>query len=381
MLTTDTASNIQGSEFVDVSATGDNRGTVHEAAVAEIVGLIRAKYEDEGTRNEAIGGRAFEHAQWQRGNFPGYTGSDFDTLMNRIRDDVRLYVTIQAKSIRVADWVRGYVLKTLVTAAIGEDSAKITMHEYLVLVAKALAFSKKDVEGELVAGWLDFVKSIAFDRSQGVRVSAESFRERYEAHEKGLAALAVSADPAAAAAKVASEAVKAKAKAVGKANEDITASVSDALVGGHISAEGVLGILENVAKHHSIPLPSAIGFDPARCTIADCDLLASTMFQAGKYAEMVHLRNKLDKMVSAVEKSRAHALSTSAALREIAPPSAKVAAEADLSTGNLSESQEIGVKPTRNPQSGSSSKSRTEIEAEIEAELLAEGHGPQSAAA
>src|SRR4051794_31771412 len=54
-----------------VGVVNDNRATVHQAAVAEIVGMIRAKYEDEGVRNFAIGKRAFEHAQWQKGNFPG----------------------------------------------------------------------------------------------------------------------------------------------------------------------------------------------------------------------------------------------------------------------------------------------------------------------
>src|SRR5690348_300973 len=47
-----------------VYATPERRHVVHEAAVAEIVGLIRAKYEDEGLRNFAFGKRAFEHAQW-----------------------------------------------------------------------------------------------------------------------------------------------------------------------------------------------------------------------------------------------------------------------------------------------------------------------------
>ena len=40
-------------------------------------------------------------------------------------------------------------------------------------------------------------------------------------------------------------------------------NVSEALAGQHITAEGVLAILENVAKTLNIPLPSAIGFDPA----------------------------------------------------------------------------------------------------------------------
>src|SRR6478752_3953772 len=125
-----TASNVQDNGSITGAAV-DNRGTVHEAAVAEIVGMIRAKYEDEGLRNFAIGKRAYQHAQWQRGNFPGYQGSDFDTLMNRIRDDVRLYVTIKAASIQVADWVRSHVLRECVREVVGEDAERLTMFEYI----------------------------------------------------------------------------------------------------------------------------------------------------------------------------------------------------------------------------------------------------------
>ena len=56
-----------------------------------------------------------------------------------------------------------------------------------------------------------------------------------------------------------------------------------------------------------MPLSSKFGFDPAACTIADCDLLASTMFQAGCFAEMRHLVNVLSKMVATVDKSAATA--------------------------------------------------------------------------
>ena len=120
----------------------DNRGAVHERAVAEIVQMIRAKYEDEGTRNFAIGKRAFEHAQWQRGNFPGYTGSDFDSLMRRIRDDVRLYVPIKADSIRVDDWARCHVLRELVREQISDSADSLSCFEYDRLQRKALAFDK-----------------------------------------------------------------------------------------------------------------------------------------------------------------------------------------------------------------------------------------------
>ncbi len=158
----------------------------------------------------------------------------------------------------------------------------------------------------MTPGWLDLIKGIAHERANGGRVNSETFLARIADTAKALESAKTAADPAAAA-KLASDAIKAKTKAVHKANEDITSSVSDALANGHMSAEGVLGIVENVAKHHGIPLPTSIGFDPAKCTIADCDLLASTMFQAGKYAEMVHLRDRLDKMVAAVDKARASA--------------------------------------------------------------------------
>ena len=106
-------------------------------------------------------------------------------------------------------------------------------------------------------------------------------------------------------------------KAKNKANEDITTSVSEALSQGLISTEGVVGILENVAKHHKLPLPTSIGFNPATCTVEDCRLLAETMFNHGKYAEMVSLRNRLDKMVSTLEKAREVMTSSAPALRAI----------------------------------------------------------------
>jgi hypothetical protein len=280
--------------------------SVHEAAVADIVGMIRATYQEEGDRNFAIGKRAFEHAQWQKGNFPGYKGSDFDNLMNRLRDEVRVFVAINPKSIKVGEWVRCHVLRSCVAAAAGADIAEsLSFAEYRVIYGEALSFHKEDVFGELKPGWLDFVKAVAFDRAQpNGRVSTDEFLARFDAHKKCLeAAAAAKADPAAAAAKAASDAIKAKTRAVAKANEDITSAMSDALAAGHLTSDQILALLENVSKHHQVAMPSKVGFDPAGCTVADCDLLASTMFQAGKYAEMKHLRDKLDQMVAAVDKA------------------------------------------------------------------------------
>ena len=61
-----------------------------------------------------------------------------------------------------------------------------------------------------------------------------------------------------------------------------------------------MAILEAVARKNGIPLPSAIGFDPAACSDVDCDVLASVMLRAGKYVEMRRPRDRLDAMVSAI---------------------------------------------------------------------------------
>ena len=78
-----------------------------------------------------------------------------------------------------------------------------------------------------------------------------------------------------------------KRKAARKANEAITTAVSDALQAKHLDGPAIMTIVESVAKTHGVPLPSAFGFDAAGCTVADCELLSSTMYQAGKYDEMV----------------------------------------------------------------------------------------------
>ena len=281
----------------------------HEKAVAEIVGLVRAKYEDEGVRNFAIGKRAFEHATWQRGNFTDpitraskYEGLDFDNLMNRVRDDVRVWVAISPKSIKLGEWVRCYVLKAKVAEAIGADKANaVSFFEYRSSYSEALSFSKTELFGEIKPGWLDLYRGVAADRAKGQRVSSDDFMGRIAANVKRLAALAVTADPVAAAAKVVSDAVKAKTRAVSKSNEDITASVSDALVSGNVSPEGVLAIVESVAKAHDVVLPTRFGFDPSTATVAECKLLAETMYAAGRFEEIRSLAGVLNKMVATLD--------------------------------------------------------------------------------
>lgn len=288
--------------------SAEETASVYKAGVTKIAGLIVAKYADEGERNFAIGKEAFDVATWQRSQFPDYTPSDFDKLMSDIRLDVRLVVPIKPESIRVDDWLRCHVLRTLVSDAIGSDaSGQLSFFEYSRLCSgsRALSFDKKDVVGTLNAGWVDTIKGIAFDRASGARVSTDTFLERVANAEKAIAEKKASAiDPATAQANAAAKAVKDRTRAENKAKEDVTTALSDALAKKLLTGDTALSILESVAKEHKATLPPQVGFNPAKCTKADCELLASALFQAGKYNEMRALHDRLGKMIAAVDKAR-----------------------------------------------------------------------------
>jgi uncharacterized protein (DUF2267 family) len=233
--------------------------------------------------------------------------------MARIRDDVRMYVPIKAESIRVADWTRCHVLRERVASEASREIAdSLSMHEYLAIVGKALHFNVRDLEGDLNPCWLDMIKDVAADRAKpDGRVSTEDFLARITRTVK-LAADAKRAalDPIAAAAKDASDKVKATQAAVTKTAKDITNAVNDGITGGSITPEGALAILEGVAKHHGKPLVAAsVGFDPAACTVADCETLAAAMFAAGKLVEMKALVAKLSTGIAKMEKAASKAAS------------------------------------------------------------------------
>jgi len=156
-------------------------------------------------------------------------------------------------------------------------------------------------------------------------VSADDFRARIKANDERLKAAVATANPVQAAALKAAADITKKADDSAKANKSVTRSVSDALAAGNLSTDGILGIVEQVAKEMKLPLPPAFGFDPSTCTVEDCKLLAGAMFAAGKFTEMKFLADKLSKMVSAVEKARDAKVAHSTS--EIEPTAAKVARE------------------------------------------------------
>ncbi len=272
----------------------------NENAITKIVGLIRTKFEDEGTRNLRIGKEALGHAKWQKGNFAGYESGDFDRLMGRVADQVRMYVPI--KNIRLGDYVRVYEFTVQARELVGDAIDKMSYHVMLkFLVPNAFTFSKTGLAGEIKPEWAQCVKELVQTQTGDKPLSMTEFEERVKAHADHVAAeKAAKDDPAKAALEAANKALKEKARAVTKANEAVTTAVSDALAKQHLNGTQVMGIIETVAHAHGIDLPN-VGFDPIHCTVKDAKLLAQAMFGAGKIAEMKALRDTLDVLVKQAE--------------------------------------------------------------------------------
>jgi hypothetical protein len=276
----------------------------HETRVANIVSLIRDKFEDEGRRNFEIGRETLADCIEQALSVKDYSSTDFDALMHRIRDEVRMYVAINPKSIKVAEWLKCHVLRELVSTEIGVDlSHKLSCFEYGQLIGKMLVFDKSALEGTIRAGWLDLVRGIANDRVSG-RVTVEEFHARIKANEERLAELAANENPALAAKQATVDKLAKTAKETAKSKADVTESIANALTKGHLDPAGVSTVLENVAKELTLPMPVTYGFDPAVCTKADIDVLVSVMFSNGRFAEMTYLRDQLDKRIRAAETAR-----------------------------------------------------------------------------
>jgi hypothetical protein len=203
---------------------------------------------------------------------------------------VRIYINIKPESIRVDDWARACLLRQDFAEAIGPDrAALLTLYEYLILVGKCFSFNKKTLEGTVTKGWLGLVRDVTNDRFAGTKVSADEFNEKVKANETRLAEAKNPTDPVKLAeAKQAESYNKRKAKEKA-ANTAVTTSVSKALKDGALDPINVLAIVEECVKSTGKTLPASIGFDPAKCTKADCHTLAVTMMDAGKYKEIVWL--------------------------------------------------------------------------------------------
>lgn len=177
-----------------VVLTAKDSEAYHKKAMAEIVHMIRDRSAGYGKRNFDIGKRALEYAQWQRDRVPDQKAFDFDALMNRLKNEINRNVTIKPSSVHLGSLVRGYILRERIREAIGDGADLFLMTELIAIQWRALEINKADVTGEIVSGWVEFFRSVASDRANGLGVSVREFKKLFEAHTETLS-LAVSTYP------------------------------------------------------------------------------------------------------------------------------------------------------------------------------------------
>jgi hypothetical protein len=285
----------------------------HDATVLKIAGMLKTKYAQSSIQAFEIGREMLDFAIWKKSTFPGFKGGDFDDAVNSIKTKVRLFVAIKPESIRVAHWCRAYVLRELVRELVGDSADAYTSHELINASSSAMTFDKAELVGTINQGWHEFFKTVTSDRNafassngeKGDNVVGDGFDERIKSHaDKVSKDRATALDPVKAAKDALIEASKVRRAKEAKSKKTIEDAVTKALSEELMGTSAVLALVETIAKDQGKAMPSHVGFNPATCTKADCDLLASTMFQTGKLAEMIHLRDRLSAMISAAENAR-----------------------------------------------------------------------------
>ena len=252
--------------------------------------------------------------------------------MTRIRDEVRLYVTISAKSIDVARWVRSYVLREAVREVIAEGADLVTMHEYLQRPERCAVVQQEGTWKALssMVGRISSAPSRP-NACPGCASAPKPSRSAWTRIVKALKALAdAAADPVAAAAKVASDAIKAKrTRWVEGSSGYHGRPFRDALVGGHVSAEGVSWHSGKTSRSTTkSPCRQRSGSTPHVARSRDCKTARlDDVSRPASSRRWWCYAIKLDKMVSAVEKARASANANSPSTREIVPNEEKVRKE------------------------------------------------------
>jgi hypothetical protein len=329
----------------------------HDATVFKIVGMVKAKFEDEGDRNFAIGGETIGHGRWQKQNFPNANYDDYLSLVRGIRDDVRLYVAISADAIQLVQWAACYDLRKLFYLAIesamietasanGEpiDHAAIqaeakdlayglSFFEYRSLYGKAYHLDKETLGGSIKAGWLDFMIELAKLRQHErnglgeseIRLNSKGMLDLIKKHDASLKAEASKSATVKEKTEDSGKAIKAKAASANRAKAKITSVISDAMGKGNIDASSVMAITETLAKAANLPLPTQFGFDPANMKKADCEQFVAVMASAGKVKAMRYLAAKLLASADAIERTenaRVHHIDS-----RTTPSSARVASE------------------------------------------------------
>jgi hypothetical protein len=272
----------------------------NDTAIDNLVELARATLDprDQLKKYCKLGKAALAHAVWQKNNFAGtYTREDFDRLCERIADRVKL--TVPIASVRIDDYIRMHVFVEAVKPMV-ENVDTLSIYQVSSKFLPMLSFSKTELTGELRLEWTDFVKKwVSFQVSSepvsmrvldaaiaDCKVAIESARDSKKTQEQR---------DASARGKI----VAAKVKAENDLNAKLTTGIDEAL-GGILTPEAVVGILEKVALDRNVTLPNRVK-DLGRMSVQEANLLAKTLFEAGNAAAIKTLYATLGKMVATID--------------------------------------------------------------------------------
>ena len=274
-----------------------------ERSIQRIVGLLRSKYEDEGTRNLRIGKEALEDVREQAKSIAGkYNAGDFDRRMLRIAEETRRYVAV--KTIEVGKYVRAYEFTVQVRQMTGNDRID-KMPYHLIqryLVPNAYEFDKAKLFGTVKEDWESAVRDLVefMSPSEGPSPEVEAFVERFQEHADRIESSKVAkTDPAAVAVKAARD----HERKITKARDGVREALVEAFKGDLVSPRGVQDVIDLVSKAHGVTMPTT-GFNPSALSMDDCKTIAGAMFAAGDLPEMKFLRDQLDVLIKQAENAK-----------------------------------------------------------------------------
>ena len=271
-----------------------------EAAFEAIVELAVETLDAAGklAKYAALGRAALDQALWRKFNGPVWADADYSDLCRRVEDAVRARVAITHVDmdvyVRLHAWVEA--VRPMVPGV-----ERLSYYQAKNKFLSTLSWSRRDLSGEIKPGWVEFVRVHVARQVGDKPMPIKELDAAIAAHKELLErerAIDSGHDPVRLAERSRND-IDAKARAVRKESQDLIAeSIDRALADGHVDGDGLMQIVDAVARDRNLTLPR-VGFDPAHATAEDARLLAKAMWAASRMAEMKVLRDQLDVLIGA----------------------------------------------------------------------------------
>ena len=277
-----------------------------QASVSKIVSLAVDTLDpkDMLRKYAKLGEAVLKHARWQKSKFPAYEKQDYERLCKNLGEQVRFMVPI--KDIRMDVYVRVHAWVEAVKLIV-PDVEKLSYHVVANVFLPTIKFDPVDLTAEFQDGWAVWTAEAVARQLGNDPLTLDGLKKSYA---ERAAEIKRERDDKLSPEKLAErerKAVEQKALAERRsAQSKISDSIDKALEHGHANGLDLMQIVEKIAGERGVAVPT-VGFDPSTATKADCKMLASALWNAGKVVEMKYLRDQLDMMVKMFENSAVEA--------------------------------------------------------------------------